>query len=122
MTPVQELTDAAKRFADAAALADTENITATLNRLAEAAETIGHAFSGSWFGYHSRVYYEGFRRPPPNANFSPEWGLRGDSYLGSRGNWREFDPEEVKSAIYQLANSPNLVVRVIQSGGTAFSV
>jgi predicted nucleotide-binding protein len=27
---------------------------------------------------------------------------------GSRGNWREFDPEEVKSAIYQLAGSPDL--------------
>src|SRR5271170_3209709 len=77
---------------------------------AGAAEAIGHAFSGSWLGYHSRVYYEGFRRPPPGANFSQEWGFGGypDLGHGSRGTWREFDPEEVKSAIYQRADSPDL--------------
>jgi hypothetical protein len=110
MTPVQELTDARKRLADAASMADAESIAAPLKALVEAAEKIGHAFSGSWLGYHSRVYYDGFRRPPPGANFSQEWGLDGDSYLGygTRGNWREFDPEEVKSAIYELAKSPDL--------------
>jgi hypothetical protein len=48
--------------------------------------------------------------PPPGANFSPEWGFAGYPELGhgSRGQWREFDPEEVESTIYQLANSPNL--------------
>jgi hypothetical protein len=111
MTAVQELTDAAKRFADAAALADPEKITAPLKSLAEAAEKIEHAFSGSWLGYHSRVYYEGLRRPPPGSNFSQEWGFAGYPELvghGSRGNWREFDPEDVKSSIYQLAGSPDL--------------
>lgn len=72
MTPVQDLTDAAKRLADAATLADAENITVPLKALVEAGQTVGHAFSGSWLGYHSRVYYEGFCRPPPNANFSRE--------------------------------------------------
>ena len=91
-------------------MADPENITAPLKRLAEAAEKIGHAFSGSWLGYHSRIYYEGFLRPPPGANFSQEWGFAGYPELGhgSRGNWREFDPEEVKSTIYRLANFPDL--------------
>ena len=91
-------------------MADPKNVADPLKALVDAAEKIGDAFSGSWLGYHSRVYYEGFRRPPPGANFSPEWGFRGYPELGhgSQGNWKEFDPEEVKSAIYQLADSPDL--------------
>ena len=110
MTPVQELADSAKRFADAASFADVANNTVPLKRLAEAAQKIGHAFSGSWLGYHSRVYYEGFRRPPPGANFSQEWGFAGYPELGhgSRGSWSEFDPEEVKSFIHKSADFPDL--------------
>jgi hypothetical protein len=56
------------------------------------------------------VYYEDFQRPPPGARFDQEWGL-GDHVLpgiGTRGQWQEFDPGDVKSAIYSLANSPDL--------------
>lgn len=75
-------------------------------RLEDAAVKIGRAFSGSWQGYHSRVYYNGLQPPPPGANFSQEWGLYAG--YGKRGDWREFDAEEVKSAIYLLANNPDL--------------
>ena len=104
MTPVEELTAAAKQLSAAAAGADAETIAEPLNALDIAATEIGLAFSGSWLGYHSCVYYEGFRPPPAGANFSPEWGLRGDSYLsfGSRGNWFEFHPTNVTAAIYSL--------------------
>jgi hypothetical protein len=91
-------------------MADREIAAAPMNRLGETADKIGRAFSGSWLGYHSHVYYEGLRRPPPGAHFDPEWGLKDVSLLrlGSRGDWKEFDPEKVKSAIYRLAKSPDL--------------
>jgi predicted nucleotide-binding protein len=68
------------------------------------------AFSGSWLGYHSRVYYEGFAPPPPGANFSQEWGLKDMNFtsLGSRGAWREYNYDDVEAHIETLAKHPNL--------------
>jgi hypothetical protein len=66
----------AKQLEAAAATANTKDIEQPLKALQDAAQQVSHAFSGSWLGYHSRVYYEGFAAPPPGANFSQEWGLR----------------------------------------------
>ena len=85
-------------------------ITAPLRALGDAAEEMKRSFSGSWLGYHSRVYYQNLMPSPPGANFSREWGLKDLSLtsLGSRGNWDEFDPEHVKSVIFSRAHSPDL--------------
>jgi predicted nucleotide-binding protein len=67
------------------------------------------AFSGSWLGYHSRVYYKDFQRPPPGAHFSQEWGLNPSSdRLGSKGSWKEYDCKTVKDAIKKRAGNPDL--------------
>ncbi len=110
MTPVEELTASATRLTAGAEEAKSNSIAAPLQELDDAAQKVGRAFSGSWLGYHSRVYYEGLEPPPPGENFSQEWGLDGPSYvgLGSRGDWREFDPKAVEAAIYSLANLPDL--------------
>ncbi len=47
----------------------------TLNALEEAANTVGRAWSQSWLGYQSRVYYEHFLPPPAGDHFSSEWGF-----------------------------------------------
>jgi predicted nucleotide-binding protein len=82
-----------------------------LERLQQATDEIGKAWSGSWLGYHANVYYENLEPPPPGAHFSQEWGLKdtyGSARLGSRGNWREYASEVVKEAVYELAENPNL--------------
>lgn len=72
------------------------------------AETIGKSWSGSWIGYHSRVYYLGFSDPPAGALFSVEWGLRncfvGD---GSVGDWVEFKHDDVLGEIYKRCRNPD---------------
>jgi predicted nucleotide-binding protein len=67
-----------------------------LDSVKEAAEVVGAAWSGSWLGYQSRVYYAGFQTPPPGAHFSREWGL---SEYGTSGDWREFDFQSVTESI-----------------------
>ncbi len=87
-----------------------ENVANPVNDLEEAVAKVGRSFSGSWQGYHSYVYYAEFSPPPPGAHFSQEWGLKdsfGSSH-GSRGDWREYDPEDVKAHIRELAGEPNL--------------
>lgn len=81
-----------------------------LDALAEVATEFGKAASGSWLGYHANVYYEGFKPPPPGAHFDTQWGLKDMSItsFGSRGDWREFDPDEVKKRILKVAGNPDL--------------
>lgn len=110
MTPHEELFALAEKLKKAADSADSEDVAKPISALEEAAQKIGRSFSGSWRGYHSRVYYAGFSPPPPGAHFSQEWGLM-DAYAsryGSRGDWLEYDIEEVKSHIRQSAGEPDL--------------
>lgn len=101
------LAETLKKSAD---VANSDEIAVPLRALEDAARTVGRSFSGSWQGYHSRVYYADLLPPPPGAHFSQEWGLM-DNYgssLGSRGDWREYDAEDVKTHIRTLAGEPDL--------------
>jgi len=79
-------------------------------RLRETANNIAKSFSGSWLGYHSRVYYADFQSPPPGANFSSDWGVRELEFVdgGTRGEWREHKFEDVCNTIYSLAKVKDL--------------
>ena len=110
VTAHQELFDIAAKLSAAAETGDAETIVGPLSALEAAAKVVGRAFSGSWQGYHSRVYYADLATPPPGAHFSQEWGLM-DNYmtsLGSRGEWQEYDGERVKAHIRESAGNPDL--------------
>ena len=110
MQAYEELFGLAKRLRESAVSVDAEDIAQPLNALEDAVNQVKRSFSGSWLGYHSRVYYAGLQPAPPRANFSQEWGLQ-DMHmtsLGSRGDWQEFDPEVVKAYIYEKAEKPDL--------------
>ncbi len=79
-----------------------------VEKLIEVANKVGKSWSGSWLGYHSRVYYENFQIPPPGAAFSQEWGLKDAFSFGSRGAWCEFAYDDVVSLIEGRAKNPSL--------------
>jgi predicted nucleotide-binding protein len=110
MKAFEELFGLAKQLEDAAELRNANDVEHPLKALQDAAHQVSRAFSGSWLGYHSRVYYEGFAPPPPGANFSQEWGLKDMDLtsLGSRGAWREYNYADVEAHIEALAKHPNL--------------
>lgn len=83
---------------------------AALDSLTDASDVIGKSFSGSWLGYHSRVYYAGFKPPPSGSQFSQEWGINKNELIsmGTRGDWREYAFDEVIQRIYELAGNPSL--------------
>jgi predicted nucleotide-binding protein len=112
MTPADELFAISTELERAAETGSSEDVLIPLNALQSAAQEVGRSFSGSWLGYHARVYYAELKPPPPRAHFSQEWGLKEFSYgtdLGiSRGDWREFDPETVKDRIRVMAGAPDL--------------
>ena len=86
-----------------------EDIQTPMDLLWNAAQQVGNASSGSWIGYHANVYYTDLQPPPPGAHFSSEWGGMG-TFVPERtkGEWVEFDPSDIKEAISNLANNPDL--------------
>lgn len=109
MTAHEELFQLIEPLSAAASAIERDEIAQPLSALREAVAEVGRSFSGSWLGYHSRVYYEDFQEPPPGAHFSQEWGLMDTlASLGSVGRWREYPFDEVKQHVLQLAGQPDL--------------
>lgn len=109
MTAYEELFQLAESLSAAAAGIERDETSQPVSALRTAVAEVGRSFSGSWLGYHSRVYYENFQTPPPGAHFSQEWGLMDTlASLGSVGRWREYPAEEVKQHVLSLAGNPDL--------------
>ncbi|MFS3137246.1 TIR domain-containing protein [Gluconacetobacter sacchari] len=117
MTAAQELFALSDRLDEASRSPDLEAAGPALERLDECAAAVGRAFSGSWLGYHARVYYAGLQAPPPGAHFSQEWGLMDMSFtsMGSVGEWREFQSEAILDHIRTRAENPDLAAVAARS-------
>lgn len=80
-----------------------------LQKLLDVAEEVGKAWSGSWLGYQANIYYADLEPPPPGARFSMEWGFQQLHTIPcTRGDWREYDPDDVRRVIYEKAGNPDL--------------
>jgi len=78
-----------------------------VSALEDAVDGASRAFSGSWLGYHSRVYYEGLKRPPAGARFDPTSGLTGH-FRGTKGNWVEYAYDDVYEELISAADAKSL--------------
>jgi len=103
-----ELRTAHDELVSTSQLFDKPEIFEPLKTLEDSANEIGKAWSRSWFGFHSRIYYAGLKPPPPGAHFSSEWGLDFATGMGTTGDWEEFDPDLVRSEIWRRAGNPDL--------------
>ncbi len=105
----EELLEVADRLEELSEKATAAEIKEPLERLEEAATSLGKAWSGSYFGYHARIYYKDLQSPPPGAHFSPEWGMkRSWPIVATTGDWVEYDPDEIERAIHTIAGNPDL--------------
>ena len=78
-----------------------------VDALSSSAKIIGKSWSGSWLGYHSRVYYKDFQIPPSGATFSQEWGFAEIYSMETRGDWNEYNFDDVVKIIYDKAGNPS---------------
>ena len=109
MTLVDELNVIAYRLDQTIASSKKNDIAAVLKRLMDAATEVGRAWSGSALGYHANVYYAGLTTPPADAIFDSEWGLREGLFGNSTvGDWRTFDPADVRATIRSRAEDPDM--------------
>lgn len=59
------------------------------------ATEVGKAWSGSYLGYQSCVYYRDLKPKPPGAHFDIQWGLMDRYSNSSLGDWEEFNHEDI---------------------------
>jgi predicted nucleotide-binding protein len=81
--------------------------TKSLSALQRSAESVAKSASGSWLGYHSRIYYKNFQPVPPRARFSAEWGFGDRMSNETRGEWEEYDYDAVVDHINEVARNPD---------------
>lgn len=103
-----ELFGITDRLEEVAAKNKAPEIEGPVRSLEAAADEVGKTWSGSWFGYHSRVYYRDLKPPPPGARFDLQWGLIEAFSSGTVGEWAEYDFAEVQTAIFKQAGNPDL--------------
>lgn len=90
-----------------------------VDKIRQIAEKVGRAWSGSWLGYHSKVYYTNFETPPPSAHFSIEWGLhRSIGGESTDSDWKIYQTEEIIKHIYQEGGDPDLTKEIEESDKT----
>ena len=109
---IEELSIIAERLEQAEVPIHAHFAKNALSRVEKSVRRAESAWSGSWLGYHARVYYSELNEPPPDAKFSRAWGLlTGEAVEGpvSTGNWCKYRPEDVIKTIWQNAQSPNLL-------------
>jgi predicted nucleotide-binding protein len=80
-----------------------------IQKVRDAANDVGRAWSGGWLGYHSRVYYADFQPVPAGAHFSTEWGFD-TNYVThpTVGEWREYTFDAVREYIFSIAKVKSL--------------
>ena len=105
---LEKLSAHATRLEKVANEAVSPKISGSLDKVNDAAKQVGRAWSGSWIGYQSRVYYADFAPPPPGAHFSSEWGFQDTFTQESTGDWGEYSFDYVRNAIFSSAGVSSL--------------
>lgn len=100
---LDDIVRAARRCERAARQFEAEPIRAMKERLGDAIEQVGLAWSGSWIGYQSRVYTAELRPRRPGESFDSEWGADGGFCDTTRGQWAEYDFADLSETIKQIA-------------------
>ena len=103
-----ELAGIVERLDQMIVYGDGPSIQEPITRLEQAASEVDKAWSGSYLGYHSTIYYEGLKIPPSGAYFDAEWGFMNESPNRTHGNWKKFDPDEIQDVVYSRAGDPDM--------------
>src|SRR6266487_4174254 len=96
-----ELLDKVKSMIAAFKTSHAQTLTATSQisqKLIHACNKIAKSWSGSFAGYHARLYYGNFETPTIDNQFSVEWG----GINGIPDGWTERTTEEVKARIERI--------------------
>ncbi len=96
MQVVEELRSVAANLEAAAEPVTRTDIREPIQARIDACNDAAAAFSGSWLGYHARIYQSDLRARP-GAIFDSQWSLENQELGGGRGAWALYDGEQIKA-------------------------
>jgi hypothetical protein len=107
--PQDELLAIADREGTLSTSCDDPSVKDPIDAMENAAKRIGKAWSGSWLGYQSHVYYDGLKPAPAGAHFSSEWGFENMGWLdgATTGDWEELSAEQIETSISEPSHNPD---------------
>jgi predicted nucleotide-binding protein len=75
---------------------DNNDFCVVIEKIEEAVQLAAKAWSGSWIGYHSRVYYQDLKPTPPGARFDLASGFQQNPFgTDTVGKWCEYTFDEI---------------------------
>jgi predicted nucleotide-binding protein len=102
---LDDLMRAARKCERVARTSKNDTVVAVRERIQDQVKVAHRAWSGSWIGYHARVYIAGFDAPQPGERFDREWGSVSVSSNETQGRWVVVDEEDAKDEILRRANA-----------------
>lgn len=102
---LDDLVRAVRRCERAARQLETDDLLAMRKRVATAIGQVERAWSGSWIGYHARVYTRDLRPTRPGESFDSEWGMYDGLSNTTRGEWAEYDHNALVKHISEVAET-----------------
>ena len=100
---LDDMTRAAQRCDRAVRTLKEDPYDAIRERVQQQVKVAHRAWSGSWIGYHARVYIESFDAPHPDERFDAEWGFQQAMSNGPHGRWALVDDEGAKAELLRRA-------------------
>lgn len=92
---VADLRAALEAARDEAAERIDDGLTDVGKRLRDATHKVADSSSGSWAGWHSRMYYRGYAEPSAKDSWDSEWG----GVYGPQEGWVDRTQAEVQDAV-----------------------
>lgn len=103
---VNEFSDLAKTAKELAGRLSEEPYQAYVTALQKAVRQLDASWSGSWIGYHARVYLEGFAPRTAEVFFDAMTGFDA-MFSRMHGPWRVYEHEAVKELLFERVLGPD---------------
>lgn len=94
-----ELLEIARSLEELGTQGQEPAILGRVNRLKQAAEDVGRAWSNSWMGVQANTYYANLAPPPPDMLFNT------DTRVYRNVGWTAYQPEQVVNAVKERAGN-----------------
>jgi hypothetical protein len=78
-----------------------DTLSSNVESLRDACNVIEQAWSGSYIGWHGKMYFDDFQKPLHHQRFSGEWG----AIHGMPDGWEEKDADQVRAKIDELVGA-----------------
>lgn len=96
---LDDLNRCAERCEGASHIFESEPVGPSLERLSDAANSLGRAWSGSWINSFANLYTEDLQPSPPGQGFNPDWG--------NLIKWFEYEYPTIEAEILARAHVEN---------------